>query len=145
MTKEYAEATGRLRIVLFGPDGRIKEEHEYENLIVTTGKNWLAQRMTGTPTLMSHMAIGTLNTAPVAGDTTLKTEIARVALTSQNTVGNVTTYDATFPAGTGTGAIVEAGILNAVANGTLLNRATFAVVNKGAEDVMSITWTVTQN
>lgn len=145
MTNESINARGHLTIVLIGPDGRIKDQRELDNLIVTSGKNWLASRMTGAPAAMSHMAIGTTNTAPVVADAALKAEVARVALAAQATTNNVTTYDATFPAGTGTGAIVEAGIFNAGAAGTMLNRATFAVVNKGADDVMSITWTVTQN
>jgi hypothetical protein len=52
-------------------------------------------------------------------------------------------YAATFPAGTGTGAVVEAGIFNASSAGTMLCRTTFDVVNKGADDAMSVTWTVT--
>ena len=53
------------------------------------------------------------------------------------------TYVGTFPAGTGTGAVTEAGILNASSGGTLLCRTEFNVVNKGASDAMTITWTVT--
>ena len=53
------------------------------------------------------------------------------------------TYTATFPAGTGTGAVVEAGILNASSGGTLLCRTVFSVVNKGANDAMTITWQIT--
>jgi hypothetical protein len=52
-------------------------------------------------------------------------------------------YVASFPAGTGTGAIVEAGLFNASSGGDMLCRTTFAVVNKGANDSITITWTVT--
>jgi hypothetical protein len=55
----------------------------------------------------------------------------------------VVTYVASFGAGTGTGAVTEAGILNASSGGTLLCRTEFSVVNKGANDSMSITWTIT--
>ena len=48
-----------------------------------------------------------------------------------------------FPAGTGTGAVVEAAILNASSGGTLLCRTVFSVVNKAAADTLKITWTVT--
>ena len=142
--KESTHAQGTLSIRLYGPDGELKDERVVDNLIVSTGRAWLAQRMTGAPALMSHMAIGTDNTVPALNNTGLFAEATRVALSSQQTSGNVTTYDATFPAGVGTGAIVEAGIFNAAAAGTMLNRATFAVVNKGASDVMSITWAITQ-
>ena len=53
------------------------------------------------------------------------------------------TYVATFGAGTGTGAVTEAGILNASSSGTLLCRTEFSVVNKGSSDSMTVTWTVT--
>ena len=92
---------------------------------------------------MSHMAIGTTNTAAAVGDTALAAEAARVALTSGVASANAVTYTATFPAGTGTGAIVEAGLLNAASGGTLLARTVFSVINKGASDAMTITWTVT--
>ena len=40
-------------------------------------------------------------------------------------------------------AIAEAGIFNAGAAGTMLARATFTAINKGASDTLAITWTVT--
>lgn len=145
MQHEHIKASGHITVLLIGPDGEVKERREVDNLIVTAGKNWLAQRMSGSPTLMSHMAMGTGAVAPALGDTALGAQAARVALDSQNTANNVTTYVATFPAGTGTGAITEAGIFNASSGGTMLNRATFAVVNKGASDSTIFTWSVTQN
>jgi hypothetical protein len=98
---------------------------------------------TNSPVAMTHMAVGTTSTAPAAGDTALGAEVGRVALASATSSSNVVTYTATFPAGTGTGALVEAGIFNASSSGTMLCRTTFSVVNKGAADAMSITWTVT--
>lgn len=131
--------TGKLVIEING-----EVVQEIDNLVVTAGKNFVASRMVGVAAnVMSHMAIGTTNTAAAVGDTTLAAEAARVALTSGTATTNVATYVATFPAGTGTGAIVEAGILNAGAGGTLLCRTVFSVVNKGALDAMTITWTVT--
>ena len=94
-------------------------------------------------TAMSRMAIGTGSTAAAASDSALGSEAARVALTSTTVSGADVTYVATFGAGTGTGAITEAGILNAASSGTMLCRTVFDVVNKGASDSMTITWTVT--
>lgn len=143
-TQDQLKASGALRVVLTGPNGEIKEEHEFKNLVVTVGKNFVASRMVGTAAnVMSHMAIGSDSTAPAAGNTALGGELGRVALGSSSATANVVTYAATFPAGTGTGAVVEAGIFNAGAAGTMLCRTTFAVVNKGADDAMSVTWTVT--
>ena len=143
MIQESIKAKGELSIKLFGPDGKLKAEQNVPNLVVTTGKTFIAARMVGTPTAMSHMAIGSGTTDPAAGDTALQTELGRVALTSSASSGAVVTYVASFGAGTGTGAVTEAGILNASSSGTLLCRTEFSVVNKGADDSMSITWTIT--
>lgn len=137
--KDGLRMTGKLVIEING-----EVVKEIDNLVVTTGKTFVASRMVGVASnVMSHMAIGTGATAAANGDTTLGTEAARVALTSGTSSSAVATYVATFPAGTGTGAITEAGILNAGSGGTLLCRTVFSVVNKGALDAMTITWTVT--
>jgi hypothetical protein len=143
MIQETIKAKGELSIKLFGPDGKLKGEQNVPNLVVTTGKTFIAARMVGTPTAMSHMAIGSGTTDPAAGDTALQTELGRVSLTSSASAGAVVTYVASFGAGVGTGAVTEAGILNASSGGTLLCRTEFAVLNKGADDSMSITWTIT--
>lgn len=142
--QELIKASGSLRVVITGADGQVKEEHDFKNLIVSVGKSFVASRMVGAASnVMSHMAVGSGTTAASAGDTTLGSELGRVALAAGTAASNVVTYTATFPAGTGTGAVTEAGILNAASVGTLLCRTVFAVVNKGADDAMSVTWTVT--
>ena len=143
MIQETVKATGALQIKLYGPDGKLKQEQNVKNLVVTSGKGYIAGRMVGTPTAMSHMAIGSGTVDPAVGDTTLGTELGRVSLTSSAASGAVVTYIASFGAGTGTGAVTEAGIFNAGSAGTMLCRTEFAVVNKGADDSLSITWTVT--
>lgn len=117
---------------------------EIPNLVVTSGKEYVVSRMKDTTKgAMSHMAVGTSATAAAAGDTTLGSEAARVALTSSTISNNTITYVATFAAGTGTGALTEAGILNASSNGDLLCRTVFSVVNKASNDAMTITWVIT--
>jgi len=118
-----------------------------DNLVVTDGKEFVASSMIKTtsnsPAAMTHMGIGSGSTAAAAGNSALESQLGRVALTSGTVSGAVVTYVATFPAGTGTGAVTEAGILNAPSSGDLLCRTVFSVVNKGASDSMTITWTVT--
>ena len=117
---------------------------EVDNLVVTSGKNYVASRMKdATATAMSKMAIGSGSTAAAAGNTALGTELGRVSLTSTTVTNNEVAYVATFGAGTGTGAITEAGLFNANSGGTMLCRTVFSVVNKGSADSMTITWTVT--
>lgn len=143
MFNDNLKVTGNVQIQLFSKDGSVKDSREIRNLVVTTGKEFIAARMVGTPTEMSHMAIGADSTAAAAGNTALGAELGRVALTSDTAVGVVVTYVASFPAGTGTGAVVEAGLFNASSGGTMLCRTVFSVVNKGVDDAMSITWTIT--
>ena len=143
MLQDSLKVTGNVLVEIIGTDGALKDRREIKNLVVTTGKEFIAARMVGTPTEMSHMAIGAGTTAAAAGDVALGAELGRVALASDSASGAVVTYTASFPAGTGTGAVTEAGILNADTGGTMLCRTVFAVVNKGADDAMSITWQIT--
>jgi hypothetical protein len=143
MLTDNLKITGAVSIQVTGKDGTVKATREVKNLVVTTGKTFIAARMVGTPTEMSHMALGASNTAAANGDTALGSELGRVALASDTSTGAVVTYSATFPAGTATGAVVEAGILNASSAGTMLCRTVFPVVNKGADDAMSVTWAIT--
>jgi hypothetical protein len=139
MIKDDFKLKGKLAIALNGD-----VVQEVDNLVVTAGKGYVASRIKdASATAMSHMAIGSGSTAAAAGDTALGSELGRVALTSTNVSGAVVTYVATFAAGTGTGAVTEAALLNASSSGTMLCRTVFSVVNKGASDSMTITWTVT--
>ena len=141
---DKTKATGKLTVEIKDKQGNVKETRELENLVVDTGLAFIASRMKdATATAMSHMAIGTGTSAAASGNTALGTEAARVALTSTTVTTNAVAYVCSFAAGTGTGAITEAGILNAASGGTLLCRTVFSVVNKGASDSMTITWTVT--
>jgi hypothetical protein len=146
--KDTMEMTGSLKITVTDETGKVKEEREVPNLVVTVGKTFIASRMVGaSATVMGYMEVGTSTTAASASDTALGAAIAgsRTALTSGTSASNVATYVTTFAAGVGTGAITEAGIFNAASAGTMLCRTVFSVVNKGANDTMTITWAVTVN
>lgn len=142
--KDLSKVTGTVNVVVKGEDGSIKQEFTVPNLVVDDGLEYIASRMKdASATAMSHMAVGTGSVAADAADATLGTENAREALTSTTVTANAIAYAATFAAGTGTGALTEAGILNASSAGTLLCRTVFSVINKGASDSMTVTWTVT--
>ena len=148
MFNDSIKMKGKLNIVLTGPDGEVKEQREVDNLVVTVGKNFIASRMKdATATAMTHMEVGTSTQAAAVGDTALIAAVAssRVTLTSTTVTTNSVAYVASFPAGTGTGALTEAGIFNAASAGTMLCRTVFSVINKGAADTLGITWTVTVN
>ena len=144
--KEIATPTGMVNIVLRDDNGNVKEEITVPNLVVDTGLDFIADRMEGVGSaVMSHMEVGTDGTAAASGDTALGAAVgsSRTALTSTTVTNNTVEYVCTFAAGTGTGALVEAGIFNAGAAGTMLCRTVFSVINKGANDSMTITWTIT--
>lgn len=140
---ETLKAKGELAVVLKKADGSV-ENYELKNLVVDVGLNFIVSRMKdASAAAMSHMSVGSGTVAAAAADTALGGELGRVALTSTTVSTNTITYVATFPAGTGTGAVTEAGILNASSAGTILCRTVFPVVNKQAGDSMTVTWTVT--
>lgn len=142
--QDSLKITGALTVTLFDEHGNVKDERSIKNLVVSAGKTFIASRIVGTTkAIMSNMAIGTGTTTPAVGQTTLTTEAGRVTLASSSFSSNQVTYTATFPAGTGTGAITEAGVFNAASAGDMLCRTTFPVVNKAAGDSIAVTWTVT--
>ena len=121
-----------------------------DNLIVNAGFDFISDSIGNSgarPSVMNAIAVGTGAVAPTAGDTALGTELARAAATYAHTAGTkVFTFSNTFNAGVATGAITEAGVANnAVSGGIFLDRVTFAVVNKGASDVLTVTFTFTMS
>jgi hypothetical protein len=144
MISDKLKLKGRVSLTLRDSSGAIKESKEINNLVVDSGLDFITSRMTGTAEgIMSHMAIGAGTTAANANDEALESELGRVTLTDDAVSGAVITFTATFGAGTGTGAVTEAGLLNASSAGTMLCRTVFDVVNKAADDTLAITWTVT--
>jgi len=138
MIKDDLKLTGHVSIAL-----NDEVVQEIPNLVVTAGKNWVADRMNDANTVMTHMAVGTGTTAADAADTGLETESARGALTSTTVTNNAVAYVETFAAGTATAALTEAGLFDAASSGDMLARTVFSVVNKGANDSMTVTWTIT--
>jgi len=147
MIKDLIEMRGDVTVNLFDKDGNVKDTRQIKNMVVTAGKEFIAASMlkttTNTPVAMTHMALGSDNTAAAIGNTGLGSELGRASLASAAVSGAVVTYTATFAPTVGTGAVVEAGIFNASSSGTMLCRTVFSVVNKGADDTMSITWQIT--
>jgi hypothetical protein len=145
MIKDTLKLKGELTIVVKDKDGKVKEARKENNLVVNAGLTYICSRMVSTSaTAMSHMAVGSGTTTPSGTQTDLVSTLGvREPLDSSTSSSNTVTYTSSFEAGDGTGAITEAGIFNASTGGTMLCRTTFPVVNKGANDTMSITWTIT--
>lgn len=145
MIKDTLKLKGELTIVVKDKDGKVKESRNEKNLVVNAGLAYICSRMVGTTAgVMSHMAVGSGTTAATGSQTDLISILgSREPLDSFAASGNTVTYTSSFEAGDGTGAVTEAGIFNASAAGTMLCRTVFPVVNKGANDTMAITWTIT--
>jgi hypothetical protein len=143
--KDGVKLSGTLNLTLSDSAGKIVKDITTHNLVVTVGKEWVADLMqSGTGTPMSHMAIGSSTTDPATSDTTLGIEESRVALTvaGGTRTGAAIEYIGIYPAGTGTATLTEAGLFNANSGGTMLSRTEFAAISKGASDTLTITWTV---
>lgn len=140
MLNDKVSMTGALTVYKNG-----KVEREVKNLVVTTGKQLVAANLAGGSTTLTHMAVGTGSTAAAAGNSALGSEIDRNALTTSGGTAssNTVQFDCTWAAGDGTGALTEAGLFTASSGGTMLARTVFATVNKGADDTVTISWTVT--
>jgi hypothetical protein len=144
MMNDGLKLRGDVALVLRDKDGNIKDERLIENLIVDTGLNFICDRMKDDETAMTHMALGSGSTAAAAGDTTLGSQLgSREVLDSSTVTNNQIVYVSSFEAGDATGAVTEAGIFNASTGGTMLCRTVFSVVNKAADDTLTVNWTIT--
>jgi hypothetical protein len=148
MINENLKLSGQLNIVLKDKTGKVKETREEKNLVVNTGLAYIVSRMKDTTKgAMSHMALGSGTTAAAAGQTDLVSILgSRETLDSTTITGTnneKVQYVCGFEAGDGTGAVTEAGLFNASSSGDMLCRTVFSVVNKAADDTMTVTWTIT--
>lgn len=148
--KEFSQKlliSANMKLELFDKAGRLKEAKEIHNTVMTAAKEGAIDQLLAAPSLpkCGWMELGTgtggtiLLTAYIIG--------SRVALTSKTRNGNIVTMVGDWAAGTGTGAITEAGIFDVVTQNTvnMWCYAAFAVINKLATDSLKITWTLTQN
>lgn len=153
MTKVYGEdpsvitLKGRYRAVLEG-GGVIKDVREGDNVVTTVGKEFIASFLKSAAAAAStftckYVAIGTDATAEAIANTALGTELARHTGTVSYTSGGIFNITATFVSGLGTGAIVEYGVLSSSTAGTLLSRDTESVINKSANDTLTVNYTLT--
>ena len=134
-----------MHLELRDENGVLKYEDFIHNTVTAAAKTGMINLLLASPTLPSlgWMAIGT----GTPSSTLLGAEVARVAFTSKTAASNVLTVVATFGAGVGTAALTEAGTFD-VATANTVNMwmsASFSVINKGATDSLTITWTLTVN
>ena len=113
MLQSSIKLTGKLVIKKFDATNKLVYETEVKNLVVTSGKQFIASRIVeSSAAVMGFMAIGDDASSASTTQTTLVNELARVAVDSKTASGVNSTFVATYPPGTGTGNIVEASITN---------------------------------
>lgn len=134
---------GEWFVVLYGPDGEVKDKRQGFNVVTTVGKEFIASFLgsaaAGAATFTGrYIAIGTDSTAEAAGNTALGIEVSRHTGTVSYLSGQIYQVTATFATGSGTGAIVEYGLLTSNTGGTLIARDTEGAINKGANDTLTV-------
>ncbi|MEM5875566.1 MAG: hypothetical protein QXX45_03300 [Candidatus Aenigmatarchaeota archaeon] len=142
--KDNLKIKGKVKIIAYTKDGKVKEVREVNNLIVTAGKNYLASFLAADPqsgTFMKYTAIGTGTNSPSSSDTALQSEHTRAAgtLSSQNNSWKNTTTNTV----TSNVAITEAGLFSAAAGGTMFSRVVFSPVNLSSGEKLTTEWTIT--
>lgn len=146
MEKEALKLKGTFIAKLTKADGSVDVRRK-DNLILNVGFDFIADaigKASGRPDVMSHTAVGTGTTAVAATQSALVTELARkVAAYAHTANTKVFTFVTTFNPGEATGAITEAGICNAASGGIFIDRVTFAVINKAADDTLQTTFQFT--
>ena len=144
--KEPVQIKGRWYVTLYGENGIV--EREGDNVITTNAMDFLANFLNSAAAAastfsMRYVAIGSDSTSESAANTTLGVELARTTGTVSYSSSAIYRVTATFPSGTGTGAIVEYGLFSSSTGGTMFNRDVESVINKGANDVLVVTTEVT--
>jgi hypothetical protein len=131
--------------------GRIKAVDTYKNMVVTAGKNSIADALRGTETsnkgIITYCAMGTGGTAPTEADTTLETELGRKLVSVRSVSGNVATFETFFTTSEVNGTLLEAGLFGDNASSTANSGTLFCRViisrTKSSNDTLSLSWAVT--
>lgn len=154
MKRIYDETDKRIRLTgqytarLYGPGGDLKQEVVGKNVVCTNGKEFLASflysaALAAATNTCKYLAIGSDSTAEAASNTALGTELSRHTGTVSYVSNQIYQVKATFATGSGTGSIYEYGLFSSNTGGTLISRDTESVINKGANDTLTVTYQLT--
>lgn len=148
---------GTMNLTLRNSEGEVIATRHRKNVLLDTGKDYLIKRIMDDSTAPASgtachaFYVGTTTSAVAASatstDTTAHTnEIGRMAFTYATgaTIGRCSAT-ATFPAGTATDTITEAGIFAGgltSGDGVFFARTIFTGITKGASDTLEVKWDV---
>ena len=157
-TSDDVKVLGHVEVVARNADGEVKAYRQTDNIIVTRGFECAAQDLFGAPQtncasigIFDDIAVGIGGTAADVTDTDIETQASNkrtdgtVDDATNGAVIAVTWLANTLKNGTGTTAVVESGLFDAVGNatGNMFARQTFTAINVGESDTLTVTWTIT--
>ena len=139
---------GRYRAEVYGPDGKLKEAREGNNVVTTVGKEFLASYLYSGAAAAStftakYAAVGTSTTPEAAADTAMGTELVRTTGTVSYVSGAIVQVTATFTTGTAAGQVTEYGLFTSSTGGTLFSRDTESTITVGASDTLKVVYQLT--
>ena len=132
--------------------GEILWKQEVTNTIPTRSLAWgliaIQSGNSATTQTINQMAIGTGTTAPATADTTLVSETTRKAIGTWDNTGTTANppYMAAlvnYATDEGNTTLGEVGLFNSSSSGTLIARATYATTAKTTDNVLGMTYTLT--
>lgn len=154
--------SGILTLRVSDREGRLVHEQNCSNRIVTSGRRLVAQMFGGVtsgtpPSKVTHMAVGEGGTAPVDGDTGLRTQrdgrkpISEVTYEefdepiqggSIRRIRARLTAEFDFGEANGAEPLREAGVFNAATGGVMYNRVVFQDVTKTDAFKLTLLWDI---
>jgi len=155
--QETMDIRGKVRLQLQNQGGRVVLDRTYDNRIVKSGRQLVAQLFAGVagtpPSSVSHMGVGTGADAATDDQTALVAERARNPIATpayseivdglgvkRSRVRLQTVFD--FGEANGADPLREAGIFNAGSAGTIYNRVVFDPVTKANTFKLTLIWDI---
>lgn len=145
---DLVELKGTISLALYGPDGNLKTERTLPNLIVQTGKNYIASRLIGDPSAATYfMGVGSSSTAVASSQLVLGSQVGSRQSATATRTNSELTFSSTFAPGVSTDTLREAAIFTDPTNTTtaMINRAVFPDLAKEAGDTLVINWNILIN
>ena len=153
LTDKIIQLKGELVMDFYNVHTKKHRIYRYKNMVVTTAKTSIAQRLAGDSTAgeITYCALGTGVTAPALGNTTLQTEIFRKLISVRSASAAVATFQTFYTTSEGNGTLREAGLfgnaLGVTASGTTDSGQLFCRTaisrTKTSSDTLTLSWAVT--
>jgi hypothetical protein len=152
MQGDYIKLRGSIEMARHNAfNGEVIEKRHIKNTVVTAGRRWILDNIisggAASAQVINNAAFGTSTSAPATSETALASEAVRKTIASFDTA-NFTSNPPSFAAqvtlatNEGNTTLGEAGLFNSSSAGTMLNRATFATIDKTTSNTLAVTFTI---